>query len=134
MFEVICGVWMKVVFIKKNDFFNYNISLLNGYKFNPRNKNISLLSVIDKDFIEYILSKKIKREINKIKRVIKMFIKSDITIISDCDMMNEEIIKVIKKLDKKYRKYFNEFDYFDYIKELYFLHNLINYKKKILDI
>mgnify|MGYP003442146190 CR=1 FL=1 len=69
---------MKVVFLKKNNFLEYNISGLQGYTFNPRGKNIDYLNVVDEDFIKYILSKKIKREINKVRRAIDLMIKSDV--------------------------------------------------------
>jgi len=106
---------------------------LEGYLFNHKKKNISKLKNINKDFIEYILSKKIKREINKIKRAIKLIVESDVTIISDCDMMIEELIKLTKKLDKKYRNFFNEFEYFERVKDLYVLNHIIRYKKKVLE-
>lgn len=125
---------MKKVVVKKNNFIEYEITNLNGYVFNPRNKSISKLNIINQDFIEYILSKKIKRDINKVKRGIKLMIKSDVTIESDCDIMIDELVKITKKLDNKYRNYFNEFEYFERVKDLYVLNQIIKYKKKIVNV
>ena len=125
---------MKKVVVKKNNFKEYEITNLNGYVFNPRNKSISKLNIINQDFIEYILSKKIKRDINKVKRGIKLMIKSDVTIESDCDIMIYELVKITKKLDNKYRNYFNEFEYFERVKDLYVLNQIIKYKKKIVNV
>lgn len=123
---------MKVVFLRKNNFIKYKIYNLNGYIFNPRNKKINYLNIVDEDLIKYILSKKIQREISKVKRAIKLMIKSNVTISNDCDIMLDELIKISKKLEKKYRIYFNEFEYFENVKELYVLSSVINLKKKII--
>lgn len=123
---------MKVVFLKNNKFIEFSLYGLDGYKFNPRNKDISLLNIVDEDIIKFVLSKKIKREIDKTKRTIKLIVNSNVTILSDCEMMESELYKITKKLDYKYRKYFNEFEYFERVKELYVLYHLIKYKKKIL--
>lgn len=123
---------MKVVFIKNNNFYNYKLTNSEGYLFKPRNKNIHSLIIINSDMIKYILSKKITKEINKAKRAISLIINSDVTIVSDCEMMSNEIIRISNKLEKKYRKYFDQFEYFDLVKDLYFLNNEINLKKKLL--
>lgn len=123
---------MKVVFIKNNNFYNYKLINSEGYLFKPRNKNIHSLIIINSDMIKYILGKKITKEINKAKRAISLIINSDVTIISDCEMMSNEIIRISNKLEKKYRKYFDQFEYFDLVKDLYFLNNEINLKKKLL--
>lgn len=123
---------MKVVFVKKNNYTFYDLSNLVGYTFNPR-KSISNLNIIDDNMIKFILSKKIKREINKTKKAIMLIVKSNMAINSDCEIMYNELIRIIKKLDNRYRKYFNEFEYFDLIKELYVLKNIINYKNKIIE-
>ena len=124
---------MKVVFLKNNEFLKYCISTLDGYVFNPRNKGIDYLNIVNNDLIEIILSKKIKRDINKVKKTIKLIISCDVTIESDCDMMIKEVIKLTKKLENNYMKYFNEFEYFYNVKELYMLNNLLEYKKKIVN-
>lgn len=124
---------MKKVFVKKNNFMEYKLFNLEGYLFNPRNKNINSLKIIDDFFIKNILSKKIKRDITRVKRAINLIVNSDVTIISDCDMMISELIKLTKKLDKKYRIYFNEFEYFERVKDLYVLNHIIRYKRKVLE-
>lgn len=123
---------MKVVFLKNNNFIKYYLSNLEGYNFNPRNKNINYLNIVDKNIINFVLSKKIKREISKAKKAIELMINNDITIKSDCDIMLDELYKITKKLDIKYRHYFDEFVYYERVKELYILYHLISYKKKII--
>lgn len=123
---------MKVVFLKKNNFLEYSISSLEGYVFNPKNKNIEYLNIVNKEFIKHILSKKINRDVYRVKRAIKLIVSSDATFESDCDIMLDEIFKITKKLEKKYRIYFDEFEYFENVKELYMLNQLIKYKKKIV--
>lgn len=123
---------MKVVFLKKNDFKEYKLYNLNGYLFYPRTRNIKSLNIVDTNFINCILSRKVNREIIKAKRAIKLIVNSNVTILSDCDMMLNELRKISKKLEKKYRRYFDKFQYFDRVKDLYILNNIINYKKKVL--
>lgn len=125
---------MKVVFLKNNNFKKYDINKLDGYHFKPRNKSIKSLIIIKEDFIKYILIKKIKREIMKVKKTIKLIINSNVTIIDDCIMMENEIIRISKKLEERYRTYFDEFQYFDFVKGLYLLYSVISYKKKVLNV
>lgn len=124
---------MKVVFIKNNNFVNYKLFNINGYLFKPRNKNIKTLCIVKVDIIKYILSKKISNEIKKIKKIVSMMIDSEITIIDDCNMIINEIVKVSKKLEDKYRVYFSEFEYFELVKDLYSLNMEILLKKKLLE-
>ena len=122
---------MKVVFLKnKNVEFKYN--QINGYKFKPKNKNIKSLVVINNDILACILIKKINREIKKIKKAVKLIIKCDVTIENDCDIMLEEIFNLTKRLENNYRIYLDEFDYFEIVKDLYFLYQSLNCKKKII--
>ena len=127
------GLIMKVVFLKKNNFVLYSFKNLNGYLFKPRNKNIKTLCVVNEKIIKDILSKKIKKEILRTNKTIKMMLRSDITVVSDCDMMIKELLKIAIKLEKKYKDYFSEFEYFNLVKELYQLDMSINLKKKILE-
>ena len=64
---------MKVVFLKKNNFVMYSFENLNGYLFKPRNKNIKTLCVVNEKIIKDILSKKIKKEILKTNKTIKVY-------------------------------------------------------------
>lgn len=125
---------MKVVFLKNNNFKKYDINRLEGYLFKPRNRKIKSLIIIKEDFIKYILIKKIKREIMKVKKTIKLIISSNVTIFDDCIMMEKEVIRISKKLEERYRTYFDEFQYFDFVKELYLLYSVISYKKKVLNV
>ena len=124
---------MKVVFLKNNKFSDYKLLNIDGYLFKPRNKNIHSLIIVNGDMIKYILSKKITKEINKAKKAISLIINSDVTLISDCDMMIKEIIRISNKLETKYRKYFDKFEYFELVKDLYILNTEVNLKKKLLE-
>ena len=122
---------MKVVFLKKNKFIIYNKSSLNGYVFKPRNKNMKSLLIINMEFVSLILSKKIEREILKLKRTINLIVNSNASIIADYDMMLNEVYRITKKFEDKYRLYFDEFEYFEIVKKLYVLYNILKYKKNV---
>ena len=124
---------MKVVFLKNNNFLNYYVNDLRGYIFKPRNKKIYNLNIVDKDIIKYILSKKIKKEISRTDKAISLMLESDITMMSDCDLMIDEIHRIAKKLENQYIKYFNEFDYYVFVKDLYRLNMEILLKKKLIE-
>ncbi len=124
---------MKVEFIKNNNFSNYKLYNIDGFLFKPRNKNIHSLIIVNKDMIKCILSKKIKKEILRAKKAVKLIINSDVSLISDCDMMSKEIIRISKKLENNYRKYFSEFEYFELVKDLYFLNSEINLKRNLIE-
>lgn len=121
---------MKVVFLKNNNFNEYKFKNLEGYLFNPKNKNVKFLKVIKKDYIKYILFKRINRDIFKLKNTIKIIVNSEAAIIEDCKMMIDEVLRLTIKIEKNYKEYFNEFQYFELIKELYLLYNVITYKNK----
>ena len=124
---------MKVVFIKSNNLSNYKLYNIEGYLFNPRNKNIHSLKIVDKDMIKCILSKKIMKEITRTKKAVNLIINSNVTLVSDCDMMSQEIIRISKKLENNYRKYFSEFEYFELVKDLYFLNSEISLKRNLIE-
>lgn len=122
---------MKAV-ILKNNYNKYEINDLSGYTFKPRNKFIKNLTIVDKIYIKGILTKKIDKDIKRATRTIKLMLESNVTEISDCDMMLEELVRVAKNLEKKYMKYFTELEYFDLVKSIYFLNMEITAKKKII--
>ena len=124
---------MKVVFIKSNNLSNYKLYNIEGYLFKPRNKNIHSLKIVDKDMIKCILSKKIMKEITRTKKAVNLIINSNVTLVSDCDMMSQEIIRISKKLENNYRNYFSEFEYFDLVKDLYFLNSEISLKRNLIE-
>lgn len=124
---------MKVVFIKNSEFNTFNNLNIEGYKFIPRRKNIDSLRVVDKNIIKCILNKKLNRDIKKIDKTIKLMINSNVTLISDCDMMEKELIRLINIIVSKYMIYFDEFEFFNYIKDLYVLNKVINLKKKMIN-
>lgn len=124
---------MKVVFRKSNNLSNYKLYNIEGYLFKPRNKNIHSLKIVDKDMIKCILSKKIMKEITRTKKAVNLIINSNVTLVSDCDMMSQEIIRISKKLENNYRNYFSEFEYFDLVKDLYFLNSEISLKKNLIE-
>ena len=124
---------MKVVFIKNNKFINYNNFNIEGYKFIPRRKNINSLYIINKDIINYILNKKLNKEIKKIEKTIKLMINTNVTLVSDCDLMINELKRIINLITTKYINYFDEFEFFEYIKRIYVLNKVIDLKKKIIN-
>ena len=124
---------MKVVFIKSNNLSNYKLYNIEGYLFKPRNKNIHSLKIVNNDMIKCILSKKIMKEITRTKKAVNLIINSNVTLVSDCDMMSQEIIRIRKKLENNYRKYFSEFEYFELVKDLYFLNSEISLKRNLIE-
>lgn len=124
---------MKVVFIKNNEYLEYENFFVDGYKFNPRRKNIESLVIVNDDIIKYILNKKLSRDIKRIDKTIKLIINSNVTIIDDCNMMENELLRKVNQLVNKYMKYFDEFEFFEYIKSIYVLNKVIDLKKKIID-
>lgn len=124
---------MKVVYIKKNKFKKYKKNTLEGYKFKPRNKSISSLTIIKDELIKEILTKKITKDIKKATKAIRLMLKSNITEVSDCNIMIDELKRIASNLEKKYMKYFTEFEYFDLIKDIYYLNMEILTKKIIIE-
>lgn len=123
---------MKVVFLKNNINSNYKLNNSVGYRFKPR-KNIDSLVIYNNEMIKYILNKKIRKDINNCKKSINLMLKSNITLVSDCDMMVDELKRIANVLENKYMKYFNEFEYFDLVKEIYNLNMEILTKKKLIE-
>ena len=119
--------------VVNNTFKTYEISELNGYKFKPRNKYINTLTIIDNNYIKKILTKKLQKDIKRATKTIKLMLKSNVTEISDCNIMLEELNRVAKNIEFKYMKYFNELEYFELVKTLYFLNMEITAKKKLLE-
>ncbi len=123
---------MKVVFKKNNKFVDYKIDDIEGYKFKPR-KKINNLIIINREMINMILLKKIKKDINKVSITVKLMLDSNVTIVGDCNMMINEINRILKNIENKYRIYLDEFDYFELIKSLYGLNMELNLKKKLIE-
>lgn len=123
---------MKVVFKKNNKFVDYKIDDIEGYKFKPR-KKIKNLIIINREMINMILLKKIKKDINKVSITVKLMLDSNFTIVGDCNMMINEINRILKNIENKYRIYLDEFDYFELIKSLYGLNMELNLKKKLIE-
>ena len=123
---------MKVVFKKNNKFVDYKIDDIEGYKFKPR-KKINNLIIINREMINMVLLKKIKKDINKVSITVKLMLDSNVTIVGDCNMMINEINRILKNIENKYRIYLDEFDYFELIKSLYGLNMELNLKKKLIE-
>ena len=124
---------MKVLYIKKNKFKKYKKNTLEGFKFKPRNKSINSLTIIKEELIKEILTKKITKDIKKATKAIRLMLKSNITEVSDCNIMIDELKRIASNLEKKYMKYFTEFEYFDLIKDIYYLNMEILTKKIIIE-
>ena len=122
---------MKVV-ILKNKNLEYMYNQISGYKFKPKNKNINSLVVVNNDILEFVLIKKLNKDIKNINKAVKLIIKCDVTIEKDCDIMLEEIFNLTKRLENNYRIYLDEFDYFELVKKIYFLYQSLNCKKKMI--
>ena len=90
---------MKVVFKKNNKFVDYKIDDIEGYKFKPRTK-ISNLIIINREMINMILLKKIRKDINKVSITVKLMLDSNVTIVGDCNMMINEINRILKNIDE----------------------------------
>lgn len=123
---------MKVIFVKNNDYMYYDDFYINGYKFIPRRKNIDSLFIVNNDMVRCILNKKLNKNINRIKKTIKLIVDSDVAITSDCDMMESELVRIINVYKSKYINYFDEFEFFDFIKDIYVLNKVIELKKKLI--
>jgi len=124
---------MKVVYIKNNKYKKYKINNISGYKFKPRNKNINSLVITNNELIKKILSKKISKDIKNATKAIRLMLNSNITEVSDCNLMIKELKRIANNIEKKYMKYFNEFEYFEKIKDIYYLNMEINTKKKLIE-
>ena len=124
---------MEIKFVKENDYESFEYDNLDGFKFKPRNKDISNLEIIDKTLIKKVLIKKIDRDIKKSTKAIKLMLESNITEIEDCNIMINELKRIARNIEKKYMNYFTELEYFDLIKEIYYLDMEISLKKKMLE-
>ena len=124
---------MEIVFVKENEFISFEVEDVIGFKFKPRNKSISSLEIINKDYIKKILVKKINRDIKKSTKAIKLMLGSDITEVDDCNIMINELNRIASSIENKYMIYFTELEYFDLIKEIYYLNMEIGLKKRMLE-
>lgn len=124
---------MEIKFVRENDYELFEFENIDGYKFKPRNKNISSLEIVDKELTKKVLSKKINRDINKSTKAIKLMLESNITEVEDCNIMIKELKRIASNIENKYMKYFSELEYFDLIKEIYYLNMEINLKKKMIE-
>ena len=122
---------MKVVLQNNNNYINYNISNIYGYKFKPK-KYINNLVIVNEELLKLILIIKINKKINNISKIIELMTNSNATIISDCEMMENELSILIKMIENKYKIYLDEFEYFDLIKTIYELNMRIDLKKKMI--
>ena len=123
---------MKVVLQNNNNFINYNISNIDGYIFKPR-KYINNLVIVNEELLKLILIIKINKKISNISKIIELIVNSSATIISDCEMMENEISILLKIIENKYKIYLDEFDYFDIIKTIYELNMRIDLKKRMIN-
>lgn len=123
---------MKVVLIKNNENLLLEEINISGYKFSPRRENISSLKIVNNEIVKNVINKKINKIIAKLDKTIQLIISSDVTIIEDCNMMENEIQKVINLINNKYLIYISELDFFEYIKKIYVLNMSLNLKKRMV--
>ncbi len=124
---------MRIKLLKTNNFKTYNYNAVDGYKFTPKSKFIKNLIVIDDDMINIILKKKIKKDLNRAVIAIKLMLKSDVTEVSDCDMMINELNRIAIKLEDKYRLFFEKNEYFEIVKDIYYWNMQIKTKKTLIE-
>ena len=122
---------MNYVIAHDNKFLKYKKNNNTGYIFFPKN-SIKNLTVLNESLLRIILKKRVKIDIFKSTKAINLMLDSDITLVSDCEMMEQELVRLLNKINVKYKKYFNEFEYFELIKDIYSLNMEILLKKKIL--
>lgn len=121
----------------------YNITLTNyskdGFNFKPLNKikypgiKVNSLVIVNKDFIEKILKRKIKKRLNS-------FVKLMISVVEDEDDDPNDVTKALNELSKyrsiiinKYRKYLDEKYVTLLLKKLDFLENELKQKMIYMD-
>ena len=124
---------MKAVLVKNKENLNFKNLSISGYKFCPRRDNITSLTIVNNKLVENIIQRKLDRTIINLEKTIKLIISSDATLIEDCNMMKNEIIKLISLIENKYLKYLNEFDFFEYIKRIYVLDIVLDLKKRMVE-
>lgn len=113
---------------------------LKGYDFKPKNKlskediiNVDEMVIINPSLIEKLISKKCKKTLERILKLISFIYDDDETGEESVELALNEIAKFKELLDTKYKEYMKEKEYKLMIKKLEILGNEVKLRKLYLN-
>ncbi len=113
---------------------------LKGYDFKPKNKlskediiNVDEMVIINPSLIEKLISKKCKKTLERILKLISFIYDDDETGEESVTLALNEIAKFKKLLDTKYKEYMKEKEYKLMLKKLEILENEVKLRKLYLN-
>lgn len=113
---------------------------LKGYDFKPKNKlskediiNVDEMVIINPSLIEKLISKKCKKTLERILKLISFIYNDDETGEESVTLALNEIAKFKELLDTKYKEYMKEKEYKLMLKKLEILENEVKLRKLYLN-
>lgn len=113
---------------------------LKGYDFKPKNKlskediiNVDEMVIINPSLIEKLISKKCKKTLERILKLISFIYDDDETGEESVTLALNEIAKFKELLDTKYKEYMKEKEYKLMLKKLEILENEVKLRKLCLN-
>lgn len=113
---------------------------LKGYDFKPKNKlskediiNVDEMVIINPSLIEKLISKKCKKTLERILKLISFIYDDDETGEESVTLSLNEIAKFKELLDTKYKEYMKEKEYKLMLKKLEILENEVKLRKLYLN-
>ena len=113
---------------------------LKGYDFKPKNKlskediiNVDEMVIINPSLIEKLISKKCKKTLERILKLISFIYDDDETGEASVTLALNEIAKFKELLDTKYKEYMKEKEYKLMLKKLEILENEVKLRKLYLN-
>lgn len=113
---------------------------LKGYDFKPKNKlskediiNVDEMVIINPSLIEKLISKKCKKTLGRILKLISFIYDDDETGEESVTLALNEIAKFKELLDTKYKEYMKEKEYKLMLKKLEILENEVKLRKLYLN-
>lgn len=113
---------------------------LKGYDFKPKNKlskediiNVDEMLIINPSLIEKLISKKCKKTLERILKLISFIYDDDETGEESVTLALNEIAKFKELLDTKYKEYMKEKEYKLMLKKLEILENEVKLRKLYLN-
>lgn len=113
---------------------------LKGYDFKPKNKlskediiNVDEMVIINPSLIEKLISKKCKKTLERILKLISFIYDDDETGEESVTLALNEIAKFKELLDTKYKEYMKEKEYKLMLKKLEILENEVKLRKLYLN-
>lgn len=113
---------------------------LKGYDFKPKNKlskediiNVDEMVIINPSLIEKLISKKCKKTLERILKLISFIYDDDETGEESVTLALNEITKFKELLDTKYKEYMKEKEYKLMLKKLEILENEVKLRKLYLN-